>query len=128
MWPETKGQSVVGFGFAVPLLRPFLGEARRVVGLMPGPQGVMAWPDGADNISVLCQEMLWPIETGTVDRLVVMHGLETSDYPAALLEECWRVLGPGGAGRVCGSEPRRPMVAARPDAIGVWAALFVGPA
>ncbi len=96
MWPETKGQSVVGFGFAVPLLRPFLGEARRVVGLMPGPQGVMAWPDGADNISVLCQEMLWPIETGTVDRLVVMHGLETSDYPAALLEECWRVLGPGG--------------------------------
>jgi len=31
-----------------------------------------------------------------VDRLLVMHGLETSDHPAKLLEECWRVLGPGG--------------------------------
>jgi SAM-dependent methyltransferase len=25
-----------------------------------------------------------------------MHGLETSENPTALLEECWRVLGPGG--------------------------------
>ena len=24
MWPETKGQTVVGFGFAVPFLRPYL--------------------------------------------------------------------------------------------------------
>lgn len=95
-WPDVKGQTVAGFGFAVPLLRPFLGQARRVLGLMPGPQGVMPWPAGAPNVSVLCQEMLWPVETGTIDRLVVMHGLETSENPAALLEECWRVLGPGG--------------------------------
>ncbi|NNK77835.1 MAG: hypothetical protein HKP40_03895, partial [Litoreibacter sp.] len=40
-WSEPKGQTIVGFGFAVPLLRPFLQEARRVVALMPGPQGVM---------------------------------------------------------------------------------------
>lgn len=38
-WPPVPGQTVVGFGFAVPLLRPYLAEARRVVGLMPGPQG-----------------------------------------------------------------------------------------
>jgi SAM-dependent methyltransferase len=25
-----------------------------------------------------------------------MHGLETSEQPSRLLEECWRVLGPGG--------------------------------
>jgi SAM-dependent methyltransferase len=31
-----------------------------------------------------------------VDRLVVMHGLETSDHSEALMAECWRVLGPGG--------------------------------
>ena len=31
-----------------------------------------------------------------MDRLVLMHGLETSEHPTALLEECWRVLGPGG--------------------------------
>jgi hypothetical protein len=41
---------VVGFGFAVPLLRPYLAEARRVIGLMPGPQGVMPWPPGMENV------------------------------------------------------------------------------
>lgn len=95
-WPNVKGQTVAGFGFAVPLLRPFIGDARRVIGLMPGPQGVMPWPAGQPNVSVLCHDTLWPIETGVVDRLVLMHGLETSDNPNALLDECWRVLGPGG--------------------------------
>jgi len=96
LWPEAKGRTVAGFGFAVPLLRPYLADARRVVALMPGPQGVMPWPAGMPNVSVLCEEMLWPLETGRVDRLVVMHGLETSERPSQLLEECWRVLGPGG--------------------------------
>jgi SAM-dependent methyltransferase len=95
-WPETTGQTVFGFGFAVPLLRPFLADARRVIALMPGPQGVMAWPQGMPNVSVLCLETLWPIETGTVDRLLLLHGLETSENPSAVLEEAWRCLKPGG--------------------------------
>lgn len=96
IWPEAKGQTVAGFGFAVPLLRPYLKDARRVIGLMPGPQGVMPWPAGQPNVSVLCEDTFWPIQTGQVDKLVVMHGLETTDNPDDLLAECWRVLGPGG--------------------------------
>lgn len=96
LWPQAQGQTVAGFGFAVPLLRPYLASARRVIGLMPGQQGVMPWPAGAENVSVLCEETQWPIETGMIDRLVVMHGLEASENPSALLEECFRVLGPGG--------------------------------
>jgi len=96
MWPEAKGQTVLGYGFAVPLMRPYLAEARRVIALMPGPQGVMPWPVGMPNVSVLSEETAWPIETGHVDKLIVMHGLETSDLPDAVLAECWRVLGPGG--------------------------------
>jgi SAM-dependent methyltransferase len=96
LWPEAKGQTVAGFGFAVPLLRPYLDDARRVVALMPGPQGVMPWPAGLPNVSVLCEESLWPLETGHVDKLIVMHGLEATDQPTQLLEECFRVLGPGG--------------------------------
>ncbi|MBV1866548.1 MAG: hypothetical protein KUG69_01375, partial [Marinosulfonomonas sp.] len=68
-WPEAAGQTVVGFGFAVPLLRPFLADARRVIGLMPAQQGVTPWPVGMANVSVLCEETMWPIETGHVDRL-----------------------------------------------------------
>ncbi|MGB7243978.1 MAG: methyltransferase domain-containing protein [Sulfitobacter sp.] len=96
IWPEAKGQTVAGYGFAAPLLRPYLADARRVIALMPGPQGVMPWPANMPNVSVLTQETLWPIETGHVDKLVLLHGLETSEHPSDLLEECWRVLGPGG--------------------------------
>lgn len=96
IWPEAKGQTVVGFGFAAPLLRPYLKDARRVIALMPGPQGVMPWPQGQPNVSVLTEETEWPLETGHVDKLVVLHGLETSERASDLLEECWRVLGPGG--------------------------------
>ncbi|ETX27586.1 class I SAM-dependent methyltransferase [Roseivivax isoporae] len=95
-WPDTHGHTVAGYGFAVPLLRPFLPEARRVIGLMPAPQGVMHWPANQPNVSVLCHETEWPLETGHVDRLVLMHGLETSENASALLDECYRVLGPGG--------------------------------
>ncbi len=96
IWPEASRQTLVGFGFAVPLLRPYLPDARRVLALMPGQQGVMPWPAGSANVSVLCEETLWPIETGRADKLIVLHGLETSERPSLLLDECHRVLGPGG--------------------------------
>ena len=95
-WPSAERETVAGFGFSVPLLRPYLADARRVVALMPAQQGVMHWPAGMPNISVLCPETIWPVSTGFVDRLVVLHGLETSESPAELLAECNRVLGPGG--------------------------------
>lgn len=95
-WPQAQGQTVAGYGFAAPLLRPYLEEARRVLALMPGPQGVMPWPQERPNVSVLVEPTLWPLGTGMVDKLVLMHGLESADEPGALLDECWRVLGPGG--------------------------------
>lgn len=113
-WPEAKGQTVVGFGFATPLLRPYLSQARRVMALMPGPQGVIPWPAGQPNVSVLCEETQWPLETGRVDKLIVMHGLEVSDNPTELLDECWRVLGPGG--RALFIVPNRAGLWSRSDA------------
>ena len=113
LWPDVSGMNVGGFGFPVPLMRPFLGEARRLVALMPGQQGVMPWPSGGPNISVLCPETRWPIETERLDRLIVLHGLETSEHPAALLEECWRCLAPEG--RVLFVVPNRAGLWARRD-------------
>lgn len=95
-WDEAKGQTVLGYGFAVPVLRPYLADARRVIALMPGRQGVSHWPNGKPNLSVLCEDTLWPLPTGLVDKMIMLHGLETSDNPGALLDEAHRVLGPGG--------------------------------
>ncbi|MFE3838559.1 methyltransferase domain-containing protein [Pseudogemmobacter sonorensis] len=112
--PPAPGQSVAGFGFASPLLRPWLAEARRVIALMPGPQGVMPWPQGMENVSVLCEDTAWPLPTGILDRLMLLHGLETSDNPAAVLEEAHRTLGPGG--RAVFVVPNRAGLWARRDA------------
>jgi SAM-dependent methyltransferase len=113
LWPDGTGLAVAGFGFAVPLLRPYLAEARRVVALMPGPQGVMPWPAGLENVSVLCDEVYWPLPAQSVDRLVLMHGLETSEHPSDVLEEASRVLAPGG--RVLFVVPARSGLWARRD-------------
>mgnify|MGYP006431401439 CR=1 FL=1 len=95
-WGDMTGQCVVGFGFAVPVLRPALATARRVLALMPAEQGVMAWPAEGESRAVLCGERHWPLPDGFVDRLLVMHGLETSENAAALLDEAARVLAPEG--------------------------------
>jgi hypothetical protein len=31
LWPQCRGLRVLGYGFAVPYLKPYLGEAERVV-------------------------------------------------------------------------------------------------
>ncbi|MFC3530087.1 class I SAM-dependent methyltransferase [Paracoccus mangrovi] len=112
LWPPEQSQAmtVVGYGFAAPLLRPYLTRARRVSALMPGSQGVMAWPAGLPNCSVLCEETVWPLDTGSVDRLVLLHALETADHPTLLMEEALRVLGPGGR-----------MLIMTPNRAGLWA-------
>lgn len=114
MWPDARGQVVAGFGFAVPLLRPYLADAARVLGVMPAEQGVMPWPAGLNNVSMLCRESLWPVQAGSVDKLVMLHGLETSEHPAALLDEAQRVLAPGG--RAMFIVPNRSGLWARRDA------------
>ena len=113
LWNDTEGLTLVGYGFAAPLLRPFLGKAAKVINLMPGPQGVMPWPMGEDNLSAMVEETLWPIEAGSVDRLIVAHGLETCNNSDNLLTEIYRVLAPGGL--VLFVVPNRSGVWARSD-------------
>lgn len=116
MWPDTKGLKVAGFGFAAPMLRPFLKESERVLSLMPGQQGVMHWPPGGANLSTLIEEANWPLAAGAIDRLIVAHGLETCEMPDVLLSEIWRILAPGG--RVIFIVPNRA---------GIWAQRDVTP-
>ncbi|HYB09515.1 MAG TPA: methyltransferase type 11, partial [Alphaproteobacteria bacterium] len=50
IWPSVGGQRVLGFGYATPFLRPFLGDAERVIAIMPAAQGVMRWPEGEPSL------------------------------------------------------------------------------
>ena len=95
MWPEVAGQRVLGYGFAVPYLKPFLAEAERVVALMPAHQGVVAWP-GDTVMSALGEEDALPFPDAMFDRVVMIHALEAADGARPLMRQIWRVLAPAG--------------------------------
>ncbi|MBK0399651.1 methyltransferase domain-containing protein [Limibaculum sp. M0105] len=113
LWPDTRGMTVAGFGFTTPFMRPFVERSARVLCLMPAQQGVCPWPDEGPNHAALIEETLWPLPNGFVDRLMVVHGLETCERPQALLDEIWRVLAPGG--RAAFIVPNRAGLWARRD-------------
>ena len=95
LWPSARGMSLLGYGFAVPYLRPYLADAERVVALMPAQQGVVAWPAGRP-LTVLGEEEALPFADAFFDRIVVVHGLEGADATRPLLRQLWRVLAPEG--------------------------------
>ncbi len=94
-WDNPKGLDVLGLGYPTPFLEN-LGSARRVVAAMPAAQGVEAWPHQGRNLACLADEAALPFTNALFDRILVVHGLEETDDPVALLREVWRVLAPSG--------------------------------
>lgn len=113
VWPDVKGQRLLGLGFAAPYLRQFMGEAERVLAFMPASQGVMHWPPEGPGLVSLVEETELPLPDYSVDRVLLAHGLENADSLRALLREIWRVL--TGEGRVLVVVPNRRGIWARSD-------------
>jgi SAM-dependent methyltransferase len=114
IWPDMSGLTVAGLGYPTPVLGRLAGgngsQPLRVMALMPGFQGVIPWPASGPRRSLLVEEAEWPLPDESVDRLLVLHGLERSHAPAALLREAWRVLAPEGR-----------LLLAVPNRTGWWA-------
>lgn len=89
-WRDHERLRVAGFGHAEPFLG-FFEKAERVLAIAPGEQGVVRWPAGAANRALLAGEQ-WPLPDASIDRLLLVHGLEEADDPRRLMRECWRVL------------------------------------
>lgn len=95
MWPDLRGLRILGYGFAVPFLRPMLLEAERAVALIPSPQAAVSWP--ADRALVaLAEEDALPFPDAMFDRVIMVHGLELAESTRPLLRQIWRVLAPEG--------------------------------
>ena len=110
-WRHANGLTVIGLGFATPYLGSFQGEAYRLGALMPGEQGAIVWPHNGPFRTVLVDETALPLPDHSVDRLLLVHCLESAGGPArALLREAWRVLAPEGR-----------MIIIVPNRRGVWA-------
>jgi len=96
LWPDLTGQRLLGLGYATPYLRQFLGEAERVAAVMPAAQGVMPWPREGLGMTTLADETELPFPDNSIDRVLLVHALESSEHPSDMLGEVWRVLGGGG--------------------------------
>jgi SAM-dependent methyltransferase len=92
-WPNLRGQRLLGYGYALPYLRPFSGEAERIAALVPAQQE-MTLPDL--RITVQGDEDAWPFVDSMFDRILVVHGLECAESMRLLLRQIWRVLTPEG--------------------------------
>jgi SAM-dependent methyltransferase len=96
IWPNVEGLRVLGYGYAMPYLRPFLLEAERSVAAMPAHMGVTAaWP-GVKSLTALVEEDALPFPDAFFDRVLVVHGLESAENLRLLLRQLWRVLAPEG--------------------------------
>jgi SAM-dependent methyltransferase len=112
MWPDLRGQSVLGLGYAAPYMRLWREHAARCVAVTPAQMGATRWPAGAPSLSCTAEEDALPFADLMFDRVLLIHGLEGADNARRMLREIWRVLKDDGR-----------LLVVTPNRTGVWAYL-----
>ena len=110
LWGPLAGLRVLGLGYATPYLGGVRAEAERTLAFMPASQGVVNWPATGLSASALADPLMMPLPDASIDRVLVVHALETVESPAELLQEIWRILTPGGR-----------VIVVAPNRQGLWA-------
>ena len=103
LWPDCTGLDVLGLGWAPPYMRLWAGQHGRRIMLVPasyGPARGCALTDDGDL----------PLPDRSLDRILLVHGLEASERARPLLRECWRVLRDDGR-----------LLVVVPNRLGFWA-------
>lgn len=95
-WPNLAGLRLLGLGYATPYLPEPGSPCERVLAFMPAAQGVVNWPAEGLSASTLVDATALPLPDTVVDRVLVVHALETVQGPADMLHEVSRILSPGG--------------------------------
>jgi SAM-dependent methyltransferase len=111
LWPDCTGLDLLGLGWAAPYMGLWPGQRGRRIALVPagfGPPGRRV--PGEPRGSALTDDHELPLPDRSLDRILLVHGLEASERARPLLRECWRVLRDDG----------RLLVVA-PNRLGSWA-------
>ncbi len=110
LWPDLRGLSLLGLGYATPFLGVFRGEASRIIAAMPAAQGALHWPVHAPGMTALIDETALPLADREVERVLLVHALECAEQSGRMMRELWRVLADGGR-----------MIVVTPNRRGLWA-------
>lgn len=108
LWPDVSGQVVMGLGHAAPYLQAWHGRSDRCLSGCVG--AVSAWPGNGLSLSCAVMPASLPFSDLSLDRVLVVHGLDDPDSARRMLREVWRVLKDDG----------RLLVVA-PNRAGLWA-------
>ena len=95
-WRGLNRGTLIGLGFTTPYMSGFRSEVSHLGALMPGHQGAVVWPRHHRVQTALVDDSDLPLADNSVDRLLVVHGLETVGFERQFVRECWRVLSPEG--------------------------------
>ena len=112
VWPDLAGMRLLGIGYATPFLSAISAETERTAALMPASLGVLGWPPDGRNVVALADEGELPFADYSLDRVLLVHALETSEEVRPMLKEVWRVLAGGGR-----------LLIVVPNRRGIWARL-----
>ncbi|MFC4170975.1 class I SAM-dependent methyltransferase [Microvirga sp. GCM10011540] len=115
-WGPLTGLRVLGLGYAPPYLGAVRSECERAMAFMPASQGVVNWPSTGASASALVDPLMMPLPDSSIDRVLVVHALETVESPSELLHEIWRILTPGGR-----------IILVAPNRRGLWARMDTTP-
>jgi SAM-dependent methyltransferase len=116
VWPDLSAMRLLGIGYATPFLTSLSPETERTLALMPASLGVLSWSPEGHNLVTLADESELPFADFSIDRVLLVHALETTEQVGLMLREIWRVLAGGG----------RLLVIA-PNRRGIWARLDYTP-
>lgn len=103
---DCKNLRVIGIGYAHPYLEDIRTSCELCISLMPARLGGEPW----HGFAVVAEESELPLETNSVDLVVLIHSLEYAELLSANLSEIWRVL--KGNGR---------LIIVTPNRMGFWA-------
>ena len=95
LWPDCHGLTVLGLGFTGPYLNLWQEQAR-CVAVSPAAMGAAPWPAGCPSLSCIAEEDALPFADLSIDRILLVHGLEHAGHVRRTLREAWRVLKDNG--------------------------------
>jgi SAM-dependent methyltransferase len=116
VWPDLRGMRLLGIGYPIPFLPAISADTERTVAVMPASLGVLGWSPEGRNLVSLADEGELPFADYSIDRVLLVHAIETTEQVGPMLKEIWRVLAGGG----------RLLVVA-PNRRGIWARLDLTP-
>ena len=95
-WPSTEGKTVMGLGFPIPYLMPFLQESERVVGFTAPTHHIRPWPKNRKCLVGMAHMDSLPVADDFADCILLVHHLEHAKNTTEVLREVWRTLKPEG--------------------------------